>query len=34
MQELQDPAQSLDRARENWKRLGRSEKWIQQRMTA
>ena len=33
MQELQDPAQSLDRARENWKRLGRSEKWIQQRMT-
>lgn len=33
MQELQDPAQSLDRARENWKRLGRSDKWIQQRMT-
>ena len=33
MQELQDPAQSLDRARENWQRLGRSEKWIQQRMT-
>jgi len=33
MQELQDPAQSLERARENWKRLGRSEKWIQQRMT-
>ena len=33
MQELQDPAQSLDRARENWKRVGRSEKWIQQRMT-
>lgn len=32
MQELQDPAQSLDRARENWQRLGRSEKWIQQRM--
>ncbi|MGC3978109.1 MAG: BRO family protein [Paludibacteraceae bacterium] len=28
IQELQDPAQSLDRARENWKRLGRSEKWI------
>ncbi|MEK7140783.1 MAG: hypothetical protein AAB815_03285, partial [Patescibacteria group bacterium] len=23
----------LDRARENWQRLGRSEKWIQQRMT-
>lgn len=33
MQELADPAQSLDRARENWKKLGRSEKWIQQRMT-
>jgi len=33
MQELQDPAQSLDRARENWQRLGRSEKWIQQRRT-
>ncbi len=32
IQELQDPAQSLDRARENWQRLGRSEKWIQQRM--
>jgi DNA-damage-inducible protein D len=23
----------LDRARENWQKLGRSEKWIQQRMT-
>lgn len=33
MQELTDPSQSLDRARENWQRLGRSEKWIQQRMT-
>ena len=33
MQEIADPAQSLDRARENWMRLGRSEKWIQQRMT-
>jgi DNA-damage-inducible protein D len=33
MQELADPAQSLDRARENWQKLGRSEKWIQQRMT-
>ncbi|HRZ97641.1 MAG TPA: Bro-N domain-containing protein [Paludibacter sp.] len=32
MQEMQDPAQSLDRARENWQKLGRSEKWIQQRM--
>jgi hypothetical protein len=33
IQETIDPAQSLDRARENWVRLGRSEKWIQQRMT-
>ena len=33
MQEMSDPAQSLDRARENWQKLGRSEKWIQQRMT-
>ena len=33
MQEIADPAQSIDRARENWQKLGRSEKWIQQRMT-
>lgn len=33
MQEMADPGQSLDRARENWQKLGRSEKWIQQRMT-
>ncbi len=33
MQEIGDPAQSLDRARENWQKLGRSEKWIQQRMS-
>jgi DNA-damage-inducible protein D len=33
IQELGDPSQSLDRARENWQNLGRSEKWIQQRMT-
>ena len=33
MQEITDPAQSLDRARENWQKLGRSDKWIQQRMT-
>lgn len=32
MQEIADPEQSLDRARENWQQLGRSEKWIQQRM--
>ena len=33
MQEMANPEQSLDRARENWQKLGRSEKWIQQRMT-
>jgi hypothetical protein len=33
MQEMADPGQSLDRARENWQKLGRSDKWIQQRMT-
>ncbi len=32
MQELADPERSLNRARENWQRHGRSEKWIQQRM--
>lgn len=33
MQEIANPEQSLARARENWQKLGRSEKWIQQRMT-
>jgi DNA-damage-inducible protein D len=33
MQEIADPSQSIDRARENWQKIGRSEKWIQQRMT-
>ena len=33
MQEIADPSQGLDRARENWQKLGRSDKWIQQRMT-
>ncbi len=33
MKEIADPEQSLERARENWQKLGRSEKWIQQRMT-
>jgi len=33
MQEITDPEQSLDRARENWQKPGRSEKWIQQRMS-
>ncbi len=33
IQDMSDPARSLDRAREFWKQHGRSEKWIQQRMT-
>ena len=33
MQEMADPAPSLERARETWQKHGRSEKWIQQRMT-
>ncbi len=33
MQEMADPSRSLDRARDAWKKHGRSEKWIQQRMT-
>ena len=33
MQEMADPALSLNRARETWQKHGRSEKWIQQRMT-
>ncbi len=33
MQEIANPEQSVDRARANWQKLGRSEKWIQQRMT-
>ncbi len=32
MQDMADPARSLDRAREYWRQRGRSEKWIQQRM--
>ena len=33
MQEMSDPARSLDRAREMWQKQGRSDKWIEQRMT-
>ena len=33
MREMVDPALSLERARETWQKHGRSEKWIQQRMT-
>jgi len=32
MQDMSDPARSLDRARDFWRQHGRSEKWIQQRM--
>ena len=32
LQDISDPARSLDRAREYWQQHGRSEKWIQQRM--
>ena len=33
MQEMADPALSLNRARQTWQQHGRSDKWIQQRMT-
>lgn len=33
MQEMADPALSLNRARDTWEQHGRSDKWIQQRMT-
>src|SRR5450830_1574210 len=33
MQEMADPALSIDRARQTWQQHGRSDKWIQQRMT-
>ena len=33
MQEMDDPARALNRAREMWQKHGRSDKWIQQRMT-
>jgi DNA-damage-inducible protein D len=32
LQDMSDPARSLDRARDYWRQHGRSEKWIQQRM--
>lgn len=32
IQDMGDPARSIDRAREYWRQHGRSEKWIQQRM--
>lgn len=33
VREMADPSTAIDRARETYKKLGRSEKWIQQRMT-
>ena len=33
MKEMVDPSTAIDRARETYKKLGRSEKWISQRMT-
>lgn len=33
MQEMSDPALGLERVRATWQKHGRSEKWIQQRMT-
>ena len=32
VQEMADPSKAIDRARETYQKLGRSEKWIQQRM--
>src|SRR3990172_2376267 len=32
IQEVSDPEKSINRGRINWQRLGRSQKWIQQRM--
>jgi DNA-damage-inducible protein D len=33
LQEMADPALALERTRDSWRKLGRSEKWITQRMT-
>jgi len=33
MEEISDPSKWLDRARDHWQKMWRSEKWIQQRMT-
>ena len=33
MSEIANPEESIERARQNWQKVGRSEKWIQQRMT-
>jgi DNA-damage-inducible protein D len=33
VKEIADPERSIDRARQNWQKMGRSDKWIQTRMT-
>jgi DNA-damage-inducible protein D len=33
VKEIADPEKSIDRARQNWQKMGRSDKWIQTRMT-
>ncbi|MCX6809969.1 MAG: BRO family protein [Candidatus Berkelbacteria bacterium] len=33
IQEMADPEKALDRSRSYWQKMGRSQKWIQQRMT-
>lgn len=33
MQEMADPELSINRARENWRKYGRSDNWIEQRMS-
>jgi hypothetical protein len=33
LRDIADPALGLERTRENWRKLGRSDKWITQRMT-
>lgn len=32
LQEIQDPGLSINRARENWQKMGRTDKWIEQRV--
>ncbi|MES2677812.1 MAG: BRO family protein [Pseudomonadota bacterium] len=32
IEEIADPEKSIDRARQNWQKYGRSQKWIEQRM--
>ena len=32
IEEISDPEKALNRSRDYWQRMGRSQKWIQQRM--